>query len=86
MNAISKRLSALQDKPFKGDLRLYLSEFFEGSIPPQAMEIESWEELRACLSSFIVTKMPETEGIISHPVYGFQKDRILSALIKKIFY
>lgn len=86
MNAIYKRLSPLQDKPFKGDLRLYLSAFFEGNIPPQAMEIESWEELRAYLSGFVITKMPETEGIISHPVYGFEKDRLFPALIKKIFY
>lgn len=86
MNAIHKLLIPLEDKPFKGDLGLYLSEFFDGNIPVEAMEIESWDELRSYLSRFVITKLPETEAVVSHPVYGFEKDRLFKILIKKIFY
>ncbi len=86
MNAFNKQAPAAKDEIFQGDLKTYLDQFFEDTIPPEAMKIDSWNELRNYLSSLVVSTMPETVGGLDHRVYGFEKDHLPTMLLKKIFY
>ena len=88
MNAINKPLlpAFVQDKPFQGDFHAYLTQFFNGPPPPEALEIESWHELQDYLAGFIAPTLPACAGMAEHRIYGFEKDHLPSLLLKHILF
>lgn len=86
MNAITKPAFVVRETPFRGDLRAYLAQFFGGEVPPEALEIESWQELQHYLAGFVTSTMPAPGEGVEHRVYGFEKEHVLGMLFKQIFY
>lgn len=88
MNAINKPLvpALVQDKHFQGNLHAYLTQFFNGAPPPEAMEIDSWRELQDYLAGFIAPTLPACAGRAEHRIYGFEKDHLPSLLLKHILF
>lgn len=88
MNAINKPLlpAHVQYKPFQGDIHAYLTQFFNGAIPPEALEIDSWPELQDYLSGFVAPTLPSPARMAEHRIYGFEKDHLPSLLLKHILF